>query len=129
MTNRNIPTGPEPVYDRVVSGYETFHSAQPFVCEWGGVLPEINLAYESWGERSTSGDNCILIHTGLSASSHARSHPRNPSPGWWEDFIGMYGRLGFALGADYPHTELLRALRDDVTDGSHPQNTASFPFK
>ena len=99
MTKRNIPTGPEPVYDRVVSGYETFRSAQPFVCEWGGVLPEITLAYETWGERSASGDNGILIHTGLSASSHARSHPRNPSPGWWEDFIGP----GAALDTDRFH--------------------------
>jgi homoserine O-acetyltransferase len=47
MTKRKIPTGPEPVYDRVVSGYEIFHSAQPFTCEWGGVLPEITLAYET----------------------------------------------------------------------------------
>ena len=30
----------------------------------------------------------MLIHTGLSASSHARSHPANPAPGWWERFIG-----------------------------------------
>jgi homoserine O-acetyltransferase len=99
MTKRNIPAGPEPVYDRVVSGYETFHSAQAFVCEWGGVLPEITLAYETWGERSPSGDNSVLVHTGLSASSHARSHARNPSPGWWEDFIGP----GAALDTDRFH--------------------------
>jgi homoserine O-acetyltransferase len=99
MTNRKIPTGPEPVYDRVVSGYETFHSAQPFTCEWGGVLPEFTLAYETWGERSPSGDNCVLIHTGLSASSHARSHARNSNPGWWEDFIGP----GAALDTDRYH--------------------------
>jgi homoserine O-acetyltransferase len=99
MTNRNIPAGPEPVYDRVVSGYETFRSAQPFVCEWGGVLPEFTLAYETWGERSPSGDNSVLVHTGLSASSHARSHARNPSPGWWEDFIGP----GAALDTDRFH--------------------------
>jgi homoserine O-acetyltransferase len=99
MTKRNIPAGPEPVYDRVVSGYETFHSAQAFVCEWGGVLPEITLAYETWGERSASGDNSVLVHTGLSASSHARSHARNPSPGWWEDFIGP----GAALDTDRFH--------------------------
>merc|ERR1719422_598877 len=24
----------------------------------------------------------------MSASSHACSHPQNPQPGWWEDFIG-----------------------------------------
>lgn len=30
----------------------------------------------------------ILLHTGLSASSHAHSTPENPKPGWWENFIG-----------------------------------------
>ncbi|MGH0035632.1 MAG: homoserine O-acetyltransferase MetX [Myxococcota bacterium] len=80
--------GPEPVYDRVVSGYQTFHSPQPFELEWGGVLPELSLAYETWGQLSPARDNAVLLHTGLSASSHARSHVRNPHPGWWEDFIG-----------------------------------------
>lgn len=32
--------------------------------------------------------NAILIHTGLSASSHAKSHSNNSTPGWWEEFIG-----------------------------------------
>ncbi|MDD9872480.1 MAG: homoserine O-acetyltransferase [Deltaproteobacteria bacterium] len=80
--------GPEPQYEKVVSGYETFHHRERFACEWGGELPELCLAYESWGELSPARDNAVLLHTGLSASSHAHSHPRNPHPGWWEDFIG-----------------------------------------
>ncbi len=83
-----IRSGPEPRYDRVVSGYDTFHSAEPFHCEWGGLLPGITLAYETWGTLSPRRDNAILLHTGLSASSHAKSHPRNPDAGWWERFIG-----------------------------------------
>lgn len=83
-----IRTGPEPEYDRVVSGYETFHSPEPFACEWGGALPGFSLAWESWGTLSPRRDNAVLLHTGLSASSHAKSHPKNPSPGWWERFIG-----------------------------------------
>ena len=83
-----LRSGPEPHYDKVVSGYETFHSAEPFTCEWGGVLPGFSLAYETWGTLSPQRDNAILLHTGLSASSHAKSHPRNPSDGWWERFIG-----------------------------------------
>jgi homoserine O-acetyltransferase len=71
-----------------VSGYQTFHSPHPFRCEWGGELPEIHLAYETWGRLSPERDNAVLLHTGLSASSHARSHAENPGAGWWEDFIG-----------------------------------------
>jgi homoserine O-acetyltransferase len=85
---QDLPGGPEPIYDRVASGYQTFHSPEEFVCEWGGRLPELSLAYETWGELSAARDNAVLVHTGLSASSHARSHPDSPNPGWWEDFIG-----------------------------------------
>ncbi len=88
MTKGSITGGPEPAYERVVSGYETFQSVERFRCEWGGELPELTLAYETWGERSPESDNVVLIHTGLSASSHAHSQPRNQHPGWWEDFIG-----------------------------------------
>jgi homoserine O-acetyltransferase len=87
-TNASIPEGPEPQYDRVVSGYSTFVHDEPFDCHWGGRLEHFELAYETWGELSPARDNAILLHTGLSASSHAHSHERNPVPGWWEDFIG-----------------------------------------
>ncbi len=88
MAGYEIPRGPEPTYDKVVSGYETFHHPDEFRCEWGGVLPELSIAYETWGDLSPARDNAVLLHTGLSASSHARSHPSNPNPGWWEGFIG-----------------------------------------
>ena len=88
MANPTRHEGPEPHYDRVVSGYSTFHQPQPFRTEWGGELPELTIAYETWGELSPARDNAVLLHTGLSASSHARSHRDNPSPGWWEEFIG-----------------------------------------
>ncbi|MCH2186909.1 homoserine O-acetyltransferase [Myxococcota bacterium] len=83
-----IPRGPEPEYERVVSGYETFHHGEPFRFEWSGRLSEMDIAYETWGTLSPARDNAILVHTGLSASSHARSQAKNPHRGWWEDFIG-----------------------------------------
>ncbi len=49
MKRSPIATGPEPEYEKVVSGYQTFYSASPFQCEWGGVLPELTIAYEQWG--------------------------------------------------------------------------------
>ncbi|KAF4976674.1 hypothetical protein FZEAL_6699 [Fusarium zealandicum] len=60
----------------------------PLVLDWGGILPEFNIAYESWGELNADKSNAILLHTGLSASSHAHSTETNPKPGWWEKFIG-----------------------------------------
>ena len=88
MTSRAITGGPEPEYEKVVSGYETFHHEEPFPCEGGAVLPELSIAYETWGRLDADAGNAILLHTGLSASSHAHSHQRNRHPGWWEEFIG-----------------------------------------
>lgn len=80
--------GPEPSYTDIVSGYETFICDQPFALDYGSVLPSYQIAYETWGTLNAARDNAILLHTGLSASSHAASTPRNTSKGWWEDFIG-----------------------------------------
>ncbi len=88
MAGQDIPQGPEPTYDKIVSGYQTFHHEGPLPLDWGGTLPGFDIAYETWGELSPERDNAVLLHTGLSASSHAHSHPDNPNPGWWEGFIG-----------------------------------------
>ncbi|KAN0064870.1 Serine O-succinyltransferase [Thecaphora frezii] len=80
--------GPEPSYTKVVSGYEMFHYPHEFPLDYGGKLPSFDLAYETWGALSPAKDNVILLHTGLSASSHAASTASNPAKGWWEDFIG-----------------------------------------
>lgn len=39
-----------------------------------GVLPQFQLAYETWGELNKEKDNAILLFTGLSATSHAKSN-------------------------------------------------------
>ncbi|KAF2400670.1 homoserine acetyltransferase [Trichodelitschia bisporula] len=86
LHRRSLTGGPEPSY---TSGkHQTFTSKEPILLDWGGVLPEFDVAYETWGELNASASNAILLHTGLSASSHAHSTPENPQPGWWEKFIG-----------------------------------------
>ncbi|KAI5467961.1 Alpha/Beta hydrolase protein [Mariannaea sp. PMI_226] len=84
-------SGPEPSY---TSG-ETlnYHCKEPLLLDWGGILPEFNIAYETWGKMNADKSNVILVHTGLSASSHAHSTETNPKPGWWEKFIGPGGPL------------------------------------
>jgi homoserine O-acetyltransferase len=69
-------------------GARLFRSADRLPLHYGGELSGFQLAYETWGEPSPDRDNAILICTGLSASSHARSHEADPSPGWWEGMIG-----------------------------------------
>lgn len=86
---RNKMTGPEPEYHKVVSGYKTFTSDQPFKLKYNNaVLPELTIAYETWGTLNEAKDNAVIVHAGLSASSHAKSHEENMTPGWWEKFVG-----------------------------------------
>jgi len=86
--------GPEPSY--TVGPTQVFHSYEPFLLDHGGLLHEFDIAYETWGRMNADKSNVILLHTGLSASSHAHSTPENPQPGWWEKFIGP----GKALDTD-----------------------------
>jgi homoserine acetyltransferase len=82
-------TGPEPSYARPSPlSYSVYHHPHPLPLTYAATLPSFDIAYESWGTLSPSRDNVILLHTGLSASSHAASTPLNPAPGWWEKFIG-----------------------------------------
>lgn len=69
--------GPEPHYQGVVKGYEKLRSTESLYCRLGGILPEITLAYETYGQLNGAKDNAILLHCGLSASSHAKSHKVN----------------------------------------------------
>ncbi|ORY67257.1 homoserine O-acetyltransferase [Pseudomassariella vexata] len=88
---RSLLTGPEPAY--TTGATEVFRCKDPLLLDWGGVLPEFDVAYETWGKMNADKTNVILLHTGLSASSHAHSSESNPQPGWWEKFIGPGGCL------------------------------------
>jgi homoserine O-acetyltransferase len=85
----SLVSGPEPEY--TAGRHDKFRSDAPLLLDWGGVLPRFELAYETWGTLRADRSNAILLHTGLSASSHARSTPANDKPGWWEKFIGPGG--------------------------------------
>ncbi|KAI0353013.1 homoserine acetyltransferase [Trametes cingulata] len=83
------PSGPEPPYARPnPTSYKVYHHDSPLPLVYADPLPSFDIAYETWGELSPRKDNVILLHTGLSASSHAASTELNPADGWWEKFIG-----------------------------------------
>ncbi|MBP1612420.1 MAG: hypothetical protein H6Q01_1083 [Acidobacteria bacterium] len=83
----------DPAADRLAPppappGARLFEDPAPFRTAFGAELPGFALAYETWGTLSPGRDNAILLCTGLSASSHARSSAADPSSGWWERMIG-----------------------------------------
>ncbi|KAI0677368.1 homoserine acetyltransferase [Trametes maxima] len=82
-------SGPEPPYARPnPTTYKVYHHKSPLPLVYADPLPAFDIAYETWGTLSPRKDNVILLHTGLSASSHAASTELNPADGWWEKFIG-----------------------------------------
>lgn len=64
------------------------YGQRDFIMYRGGRLPEVYIAYETWGALSRNKDNAILLFTGLSPSAHACSSEDDTTAGWWEYMIG-----------------------------------------
>ena len=71
---------------------------RPFALESGGVLDEVVIAYESWGELNADASNAVLVCHALTGDSHAAGdiEPGHVADGWWNALIGP----GKALDSD-----------------------------
>ena len=67
---------------------QTVRFPGPFVLELGGRLPEVTVAFETYGRLSPRGDNAILICHALSGDSHVAGHDPADDPGWWDIVVG-----------------------------------------
>jgi homoserine O-acetyltransferase/O-succinyltransferase len=56
----------------------------------GAVMPQVEIAYETYGELGAVGGNAVLITHGYTNHHHAagRSPANGGLPGWWEGLIG-----------------------------------------
>jgi homoserine O-acetyltransferase len=74
----------DPVGDR------RFARVGELALERGGLLPDVTIAYETWGTLSPSGDNAVLVEHALTGDSHVvgDAGPGHPTPGWWPGLIG-----------------------------------------
>jgi homoserine O-acetyltransferase len=68
----------------------TLPVAGGFVFEYGGRLPEVTVAYETWGSLDGGRTNAILVLHALTGDSHAAgpAGPGHPTAGWWDGLIG-----------------------------------------
>ncbi|MFJ2618939.1 homoserine O-acetyltransferase [Glutamicibacter sp. NPDC087344] len=55
--------------------------------EFGGYLPQVTLAYETWGTLNADGSNAVLVMHALTGDAHV-SQGDSQTAGWWEDFVG-----------------------------------------
>jgi homoserine O-acetyltransferase len=62
--------------------------SESLVLELGETLPEVRIAYETYGTLNARKDNAVLICHALSGDSHVAAHDTNDDPGWWEIMVG-----------------------------------------
>ena len=84
----------------MTTGFQEYHHKKPFHLKYNdGLLPEHTIAYETFGELNEDKSNVVILFTGLSASSHARSH--KVSQNWICDMIkeneSDFGNIEFEL--------------------------------
>jgi homoserine O-acetyltransferase/O-succinyltransferase len=74
------------------------HPIGPFEPELGGILPEVTLAYETWGVLNEAADNAVLLVHALTGDSHAAGGPdeTHRRGGWWDPVVGP----GLAIDTD-----------------------------
>ncbi|PPK93419.1 homoserine O-acetyltransferase [Kineococcus xinjiangensis] len=66
--------------------------------QFGGELPGVRLAYETWGTLDADGGNAVLVLHALTGDAHVSgpAGPGQPTPGWWDGLVGP----GLALDTD-----------------------------
>ncbi|MCL3817031.1 homoserine O-acetyltransferase MetX [Aeromicrobium wangtongii] len=69
-------------------GRRTFTDIGDVLLESGRTLPDVRLAYETWG--TFDGSNAVLILHALTGDSHVTGDagPGHPTPGWWNTIVG-----------------------------------------
>ena len=65
-------------------------TARDFPLELGGALPEMTIAFETYGTLAPDGKNAILVTHGFTGSQRAAGPPTadNPGGGWWDRLAG-----------------------------------------
>lgn len=68
-------------------GSRRFADVGDVALEGGSVLPDVRLAYETWG---TPGAPAVLVLHALTGDSHVvgPTGPGHASPGWWDTLVG-----------------------------------------
>lgn len=98
MTAQVSPSGAGRWREGDPAGFRKFTDVGSLQLEFGGYLPAVTVAYETWGKLSKERDNAVLIEHALTGDAHASgpTAPGQPTPGWWNDLIGP----GKALDTD-----------------------------
>lgn len=61
---------------------------EPLILLNGGILPDVTVAYETYGKLTARRDNAVLVTHALTGDSHVAAHDEYDEPGWWDALIG-----------------------------------------
>jgi homoserine O-acetyltransferase len=60
----------------------------PVKLRHGGMLPGVEVAYETYGTLNEDRSNAVLICHAISGDSHLARHDEHDEPGWWDGLVG-----------------------------------------
>jgi len=72
---------------KVPDGTVRFLNIGGLELEAGGCLPDVTLAYETWGTLNRDGSNAVLVQHALTGSTHV-ARGATDEEGWWEQLAG-----------------------------------------
>ncbi|MCK9409985.1 MAG: alpha/beta fold hydrolase, partial [Bacteroidetes bacterium] len=69
---------------------QLFNAQHPLHLDCGVEVSPITVAYETYGQLNTAGDNAIVVCHALTGSAHAAGYSSEDlkTIGWWDTFIG-----------------------------------------
>lgn len=88
MSNNAFESSDAARHARPLKAAQYLTLEEPLALEQGGHLPQVVVAYETWGRLNAAHDNAILVCHALSGDSHAARHDADDDPGWWDIAIG-----------------------------------------
>jgi len=88
MANDNFDSSDSVRSAKALKHVQTVTFREPLNLELGGRLPEVTVAYETYGRLNAERDNAVLICHALSGDSHVAGHDAEDDPGWWDVLVG-----------------------------------------
>lgn len=73
---------------RALKEVKTLRLASAVALKLGGVLHDVEIAWESFGTLNEARSNAILVCHAISGDSHVTRHAPDDDAGWWEELVG-----------------------------------------
>jgi homoserine O-acetyltransferase len=72
------------------AGRRQFADVGDLPLQLGGVLPQVRLAYETWGTLNADASNAVLVEHALTGDAHVSGEAGagHPTAGWWSSLVG-----------------------------------------